>query len=347
MKISHVINSLATGGAERLVVNLATVAQQQGDEVEILVLTDVPGIVREEAARRGLTIRPVANSLKDPRIPVRLRKMVRDSDVVHVHLFPALYWASVVDRPLVFTEHSTNNRRIGNRAFALFEKFAYSRYRHVLAISEGVRDAISRHFAAIGVRTPVSIAFNGIDDSFFEVERTLSDDPTKVVSVGSLKDVKRHALAISAVAQSPNLSLKIAGEGPLRESLEKQIAELGVSDRVELLGDVANVPELLAQSDVLLSTSEFEGFSLVAVEAQATGIPVVGPNVPGFREVVVDGETGILYGEDEVGDVVAALETVLSPSNYQRFAGAARDNARKFSIQASYVAQRAVYEAVV
>lgn len=347
MKITHVINSLATGGAERLVVELATYAIKQGHEVEIVLLQDIPGIPRLEAKERDLSITVLGNSLKDPRLIFRLNQATKNADIVHVHLFPALYWASFISKPKVFTEHSTRNRRIGKRLFKVPEQIVYAKYNRILAISNGVMNSAQHHISNIGATTKVSLAVNGIAEEFFTGERIYSKAPKRITSVGSLKEVKQHHLAIMAVSKLDGIYLKIAGEGILRGPLEELIQELDLSNRVELLGNVQDIPTLLQQTDLLLSTSAYEGFSLAAGEAQATGIPVVGPNIEGFREIVLHNETGLLYDSPTPDAIAETIKTALESANYLRLAQNTISHASKYSIANSFINQLAIYTEIV
>lgn len=343
MKIVHIINSLETGGAETLVVNLVLAAKEAGDECEIVTLRPAGGVPLRRAEKHGIKVTAIASSLWDPRIPIRLRSLTRDADVVHVHLFPALYWAAAIAKPLLFTEHSTSNRRMENPAFRVAERLVYARYSGFFAISEGVASSLSHYLEFLGLSKPVVTAPNGISSDFLTENGARAAGQRRIAFVGSLKEVKRADLAIRAVARLKDARLQIAGDGPLAAPLAELSHDLGVASRVEFLGEVDDVRSVLLQNDVLLSTSEFEGFSLVAAEAQATGVPVVGPDVAGFNEVVLDGETGVLFSDRTPEGIASAVNEVLALEAYPRFSANAKAHARRFSIEASYLIQRKHY----
>lgn len=347
MKIIHVIDSLATGGAERLVVDLTAYGISQGHDIEIFLLEDKEGVPRERASRLNLPIKVLGKNMKDPRNLLRLRRLTADADLVHVHLFPAQYWAQFIKVPTVFTEHSTSNRRMGKKIFYLPERLAYRKFSRVLAISEGVAEAIRDYLAFLNLSTAVRVAPNGIGEEFFKVHRTYSKNPTRIVSVGSLTKRKQHHLAIEAIALLPHVTLRIAGEGPEREALEQLVCDLELRSRVELLGNVADIPKLLEESDLFLSTSHVEGFGIAAGEAQATGLPVVGPAIPGLQEVIQNGISGLLFDGAEPRLISESIRTVLAPENFLRYGANARKNAERFSIAQSFQAQMAVYNEVL
>lgn len=347
MKIVHVINSLATGGAENLVVNLAAQANSTGHQSRILVFKDSHGIPRTRALELGIDVKVLGKSIRDPRLLYRLRNATEDADIVHVHLFPALYWSLFVKVPKIFTEHSTHNRRVGKIAFRITEYFAYEQFEKIVAISEGVAESVKLHLEKIKSNTAVEVVPNGIPGDFFEIERKYRLEPTRIISIGSLKSIKRHHLALEAVALLENVSLRIAGDGPLKGELQESIDDLEIGERVELLGNVEDIPGLLADSDLLLSTSLYEGFGLAAAEAQAAGIPVVGPNVSGFREVVINGETGILFEQDDPQSIAHAVAKALDEENYQRLVRNARRMTQKYTIENCFGHLLQIYKAVL
>lgn len=347
MKIVHVIDSLATGGAERLVVDLADYGIRQGHDVRIAILRDSPGIPRSRADELKIPLTILGDSLKDPRHLYRIRSAVADADIVHVHLFPALYWSVLAGKPAVFTEHNTHNRRMDKLLYRLPERVAYQNYSKVIAISDGVADAIESHLRILKLNTGVTVAVNGIADEYFEVKRLYADRPSQIVSVGSFSPRKQHHLAIEAVSILDDVTLKIAGDGPLRESLEAKIEDLRLQDRVELLGNIKDIPGLLAESDLFLSTSSVEGFGIAAGEAQASGLPVVGPDIPGLNEVVLDGKSGLLFKDFDPESIADTIHSALNADNYHYLADHARENASRYSLANSFESQMKVYREVL
>lgn len=348
MRIVHVINSLATGGAETLVVDLAREAEKNGDEAEIVTLVEQDGSPLRQAKEYGIKVTALGKSMRSPLLPAKLNNATRHADVVHVHLFPAQYMAAIFPKkPLLFTEHSSWNRRMEKRFLQPLESWVYAQYQSVFAISTGVLKISREYLHTLRVHTPVVEARNGIGEQFYAVQRPERDVSGRVVIVGSLKESKQQDLAIKAISTTPNLHLQIAGDGPLREHLESLARDLSVEQRVEFLGQVDDIPELLAQNDILLSCSKFEGFGLVAAEAQAVGLPVIGPDVDGFNEVVIDGVTGHLYRDRDPENIGRIIMTAMEPAEYTRLSANAREHAKRFSIAESFRVQREVYEAVI
>jgi len=142
------------------------------------------------------------------------------------------------------------------------------------------------------------------------------DQPTRVVSVGTLlwlKDLE-HALVgfRRAVDQGADLRFDVVGDGPDLQHVRYTVDDLGLSDRVSLLGRLPpdRVAQVLRRADVFLHTSSAEGISNAVLEAMASGLPVITTDAGGMREAVRDGNDGFVVpvrGTDEVARSLVAL----------------------------------------
>jgi glycosyltransferase involved in cell wall biosynthesis len=173
------------------------------------------------------------------------------------------------------------------------------------------------------------------------------------VCVGRLSAEKGFDRAIRATAdlvgRGHDVRLRILGDGDARVDLARLAAELGIADRVELLGEVPHsaVPGHVQDATVVVMPSHVEGLPLVALEAAAMARPVVGMAVPGLSEAVVDGRTGILVDVDEhLAEAIAAL---LADRERARALGtAARERVeRSFSLEACVDGYLRVYDRLV
>jgi N-acetyl-alpha-D-glucosaminyl L-malate synthase BshA len=104
----------------------------------------------------------------------------------------------------------------------------------------------------------------------------------------------------------------MVGDGPDRSEAEDEARKLGVHQRVQFLGKIDMVAPLLAAADLFLLPSSSESFGLSALEALASGVPVVGTNAGGVPEVVRDGETGILCGVGDIDGMTRAALGILT-----------------------------------
>ena len=135
----------------------------------------------------------------------------------------------------------------------------------------------------------------------------------RVGFIGRLDPIKRIPDLLEAMRLlEDSVQLHIFGEGTERPSLETLIAQRGLKSRVVLHGAVARPQEALGQIDLLVLPSSAEGFGLVLIEAMAAGVPVVATNVPGIRDVVQDGITGILVPVASPADLAQAIQSLLN-----------------------------------
>jgi glycosyltransferase involved in cell wall biosynthesis len=146
--------------------------------------------------------------------------------------------------------------------------------------------------------------------------------PPRVITVGRLaapKDPVTLVRALALIDDAP-FHARIVGDGPDRAAVQEEIRGI---DRVELLGDRRDVPELLADSDVFVLSSRSEGAPLSILEAMAAGLPVVASAVGGVPELVADGTTGLLVPPGDPAALAAALRLLLTDRDRARRLGAA------------------------
>lgn len=141
-------------------------------------------------------------------------------------------------------------------------------------------------------------------------ELGISKEAFVLISVGELNWNKNHAIVVEALGRLKELNLQyiICGEGIERVPLEKQAKQLGIIDKVILTGFRSDIPEILNASDAMIFPSLREGFGLAAVEAMATGIPVIAFDNRGTREYMQDGKNGYVVWDNDVEGMVNAIK---------------------------------------
>ena len=130
-------------------------------------------------------------------------------------------------------------------------------------------------------------------------------------SFRSLKRVGDAVRALALVRQSHNALLVLIGDGPERREVEALVAQLGLGAYVRFLGLMPRVCELLARADLFLLPSRTESFGLAALEALASGVPVVASAVGGLPEVVRDGVSGLLVPPEQPSELARAIASLL------------------------------------
>jgi glycosyltransferase involved in cell wall biosynthesis len=157
----------------------------------------------------------------------------------------------------------------------------------------------------------------------------LPSDMPIALTIARFTEQKGHRLLLAAIpavlVRRPGARFLWVGEGPLKPEMEEAVAALGLDDRVRFLGQRSDVAALMAAADLFVLPSMFEGLPLVALEAMAAGLPVVGTRVCGTDEVVVDGETGRLVEGGHAPALADAVSEVLAdPSLAARWGAAGR-----------------------
>jgi glycosyltransferase involved in cell wall biosynthesis len=199
----------------------------------------------------------------------------------------------------------------------------------LIAVSEGLR----RSYCRIGVpEERFATVPNGVAPLSDRIGRdaaraALGLDPRQpvVLTVGRLTHMKGQWHLVDAVRglldRFPDLAVVLVGHGPLRETLEKRAAGLGVGGAVRFTGHRTDARRLLAAADVFVLPSRHEGMPLVALEAMEAGLPVVATRVIGTEEVVEDGVTGALVRPGDPAALGTALGRLLTDPALRRRQG--------------------------
>ncbi len=356
MKILQVINSLATGGAEKLLLETLPLFRKKGIEMDILVLN---GTVYPFMKQLKLLNCCVIYSLGTASVynPIQIFKIIpylKNYDIIHVHLFPAQYWvvlAKIVSFSkvkLIFTEHSTSNRRMGNRLFQLLDRFIYSQYFTVICITSVVKNIFKNHtgaknnkFKVIENGVNIEAIKNSESYSKNRIDSIVSQDDTVLIQVSSFQEPKDQATLVRALGYLPNtFKLLLVGDGILRVDCEKLVEELQLQKRVLFLGLRMDVPQLLKTADIVVLSSKYEGLSLSSIEGMASGKPFVASDVPGLCNVV--NGAGLLFPQ---GDERALAKHILNLLNdlalYNKVANACIERAEKYDI--SFMVDKHIY----
>jgi len=201
----------------------------------------------------------------------------------------------------------------------------------VVANSNGLRQ-LANIFDA---RFEIPIIPNGVDLQEYATE-VRAWSPPRLLSVGRLVHQKGLDLALRALAQLKDLEWEwcIAGDGPQIKVLRSLANELGIQDRITFPGwrSHAELVECYKASNVFLFPSRHEGMPNVVLEAMASGLPVIASRIAGNEELVVDGETGLLFPSEDVEALCVALRTLLTDASQRQVMG----NASRRRVEALY-----------
>ena len=307
IKILHVIPKFDLGGAERLLVSLLEAFDHEWFEVAAVSLYPESGtILEQEIKEKGLTVYFLNKHRGlDLRIIPNLYHLFQTfkPDVVHTHLFVLHYVFLVMllcRIPVrVHTIHSIVHKEEG-RLLKLAQWIVF-RLGGVVPVSISLEVANTvRDFYGRGIWTPV--IYNGIPTTqFVSAAGQVRGEKGKemvLLHIGSFVPLKSHLLLIEAfdlsIKEYPWMQLWLVGDGELRPAVERAVSEKGLQEKVSFLGLRDNVSNLLANCDLFVLPSDYEGLPLTVLEAMAAGKPVVSTRVGGVPELVEDGLTGFL-----------------------------------------------------
>lgn len=346
MKILHLIDSLSMGGAQSLVVEIVKVQKELGHHVEVLQVVDskdrtFPSRLEE----MGIPLNSLPyNKLYGVINIVGIIPILKKFDIVHVHLFPALYWAgfakllSFAKTPLVYTEHNTTNKRRNNKFLGFVDKIVYKNaYKEIIACSDKALETFKSHFPNV---KSVSAINNGIDTSRYanalpykKKELIGTDEDVFVVTmVARYAYPKRQDTVVEAISKLPSkfhaILIGSKKDSPEEIKMRNLCDKLQVSDRVHSLYIRKDIPQILKTSDAIVLSSEFEGLSLSSIEGMASAKPFLATNVNGLREVV-DG-AGIIFEVGDSDELARSLQNLESDSSYYNYVA---DQCKKRSAQ--------------
>lgn len=354
MRVLHIINSLELGGAEVLLCDLVPCLRERGVKVSVALLSRFD--TRLERALQKLPdceVYGVSRRVRSPAQIPWLAKLLRRFDVVHSHLFPSQYWvaaAAALGRSrakLVTTEDNPDNCRRGKRVWQWPDRWMYTRYDSIVCNSQATAEVLEAWVPAVRQRT--TVIPNGIVfQRFMGVEKECRSgrDFPLAIFVARLVPQKDHMTLLRALLRVPQLHLQLVGDGRLRRKLQDFVANAGLKDRVEFMGQRDDVPTLLRNADFYVHSTHSDGFGVAVVEAMATGLPVIASNVPGLSWVV--GDSGILCRPGDEAELAYQMSRLATdPQLRGALSAKGKVRAMRFDIKNVADAHIQLYESLV
>jgi len=327
------ITGLSFGGAETQLVRLATRLKGRGWEVKVVTLLPPKAYV-EELEKAGISVfsLDIKSKIPNPWPLWLLIRLIRKwhPHIVHSHMIHANIFARIarVFAPvpvLISSAHSIDER--GRKGSGRLRTFLYRITDPLCDLTTQVSQAGLERYIQIGAVSRYKIRYipNGVDTERFRpdseirsrVRKTLGLDNGFVwIAVGRFDPPKDYNNMLQAFARvlerHPGTRLLIAGDGPLRPSMEFLAGELGIAERVSFLGIRRDIPELMNAADAYVMSSSWEGMPMVLLEAHAAGLPVVATDVGGNGEIVLDGVTGFLVPPGESDSLAQAMMRLMN-----------------------------------
>lgn len=357
MKVLFIINNLNSGGAEKLLSDAIPRFDELGLRVNLLLLNgkDYPFLIELESKNCCTVHKLGIGTVYNPLLFFKIIPYLKNYDIVHVHLFPALYWVALAKLfsfakvPLIFTEHSTNNRRREQLFYKWTDMFIYHQYSVLITISTEVKLFLKRHLG--NTRNMFRTINNGVNaSSFQDAEKaqrsdfSIPENHTIIIHVARFTPQKDPATLARAIPylECPTTVLFV-GEGCERQKIETLVSELDLEQSVKFLGMRRDVPALLKMADIAVLSSNHEGLSLSSLEAMASGTPLIASNVTGLKNLVHG--AGVLFQHRDEIDLANKISELLNnPILYSEMTHAGLKRAQKYRLEDMITSHIALYK---
>jgi len=260
------------------------------------------------------------------------------------------------DLPFITTLHGTDITLIGkDPSMNEVITFAMNQSDILTTVSESLKKDTLEHFKIDGEINviPNFVCFKEycqVRD--MELRRTYAEDDEKILMhISNFRPVKRVGDIVrvfAKVKESVKAKLLLVGDGPDRKLIDDLCDELDLCDDIKRVGKLKETETILSIADLFLLTSETESFGLVALEAMASGVPVISTNSGGLPEVNVHRETGFMSDVGDIDDMANhALELLSDEDKLSQFRANALAHAKTFDIDRILPKYEALYESLI
>lgn len=352
------------GGAERQVILLAKGLVIRGWQVNVVALSGTGDSAAAElsAAGAGFITLKMRKGLADPHGWLRFHRWLKleAPDVVHAHLPHAAWMArwsrlGAPVRAVVDTLHSSSTGSLGRRLGYRWSGWLSDR---VTAVSQAVANAYIS--AGMVSSDKLSVLPNGVNVVTWRPDATFRqamrqelglEDEFLWLAAGRLDPVKDYPTLLRAMVDVAGPArLVIAGTGPLENEQHCLSKALSLVTRVRFLGFEPEIRRWMQAADGFVLSSRWEGLPMALLEAAACALPAVATDVPGTREVVVDGQTGLLAVQGSSMALAGAMNRLMRTPLDQRIAMGERARQRviqHFSLEAVLDQWEALYRSLL
>lgn len=355
MRIIQVIPDFRIGGAEEMCKHLSISLKKHGHEVKIVSLYDLSTRNTADLEAEGFEISYLG---KKPGLDFstvkKLKKTIKEfrPDVIHSHLHALkyAYWASSRDCPIVHTIHNVATKDSGGLSLILNKLFLRSGRVKFVALSKAIQETIVDAYTS-DVRD-IPVVLNGVPIERYYARKGYDlKSPISIANVAGFRPAKNQIELLKAVmilqSEGIDCELFLYGDGEKRAEIEDFIKQNELDAVVRLCGFRNDVAEKLAESDIFVLPSLFEGIPLSLIEAMATAMPIVASNVGGIPDMIDDGETGLLC-EPIAQSIAEKIQLFVSSVDLRATCGkSALKAASRFSDERMCLGYVDVYKSVI
>ncbi len=315
IKVAIILPGFDVGGTENMVANLVQNINKSEFDVMVISLKPASGShVQKLIESSGVKI---AYADKKPGFSIsvwfRIYHILKEfePDIIHSNMYPFVFTVPYLYLHDIKLLHTIHNKPI-NEFKKKYFKVARRLYKDDKAIPVAISDIIKKEMLELYEIHHIECIYNPVNISKFYNDRYYDFSGRKVrfINVARMMLQKNQRLLVDAFAKAykstdGNCELRFVGDGGLRKELEARVKELGIQDVITFYGNVSNVSDYLADADVFVLSSDYEGLPLSGLEAMASGLPIVSTNVGGMADIVTD--NGILVEKGDTDGLASAL----------------------------------------
>jgi glycosyltransferase involved in cell wall biosynthesis len=337
MKLLFIIGPMMGGGGEKQLIDLCSGLDKSEFTTHVAVLNYKGRLYEElEKVADHVTLIPKSNKF-DVRVIFRLRSLIQDikPDLIQTYMWTGNLWGRLAaltgfKGPLITTEHCNGQSKTAQHIF--IDRILYHFTHRLISVSHAGADFYQR---VIGVpKSKIQVIHNGraslldapIRTSALEVLQLPANRPI-VSLIGRFSKEKGHKRLLKIIPdiiqQVPNVLFYLPGEGDMWDEINAQCKKMHLEKHVILPGFVENMSAVYAVTDVVIIPSDFEGISLVLLEAIAWGLPIVATSVGGTPEVITSGKDGFLFSPNALSKFTSPLVALLRSSKLRQKIGQA------------------------
>lgn len=354
MKILHIITSLHTGGAEKLIIDLTPRLRELGHSVDVLLFDGSNTPFKQQLVAAGITILELSKggSVYNPLHIFKLIPIIRQYDIIHTHNTAPQLFAAIANifgkTKLITTEHSTDNRRRHLWWYKPIDRFMYNQHKEVICISDQAEENLRNYIGKC--RANITTIYNGVDIQKYATAQpsnelnNIAPNCKKIIMVAGFRYQKDQDTLIRATALLPQeFHTLLVGDGERLEVCENLAIAEGVSNRVHFMGIRMDVPELLKAADYVVMSSHWEGLSLASIEGMSVGKPFLASDVDGLREITTN--AGVLFQHQNATQLAEEIKVLdKNTAKYQQIAQQCFDKAKLFDISIMAEKYNAIYK---
>lgn len=359
-KIALINHNLGPGGVSKYVYDLARKYKEKGLNFSVIALTGGDDIYGKELLKEGIDVIFLSKNPKvyDVGYIRKLIKILKNYDIIHVNTFPSQFWTAcasifLANKLYILTEHSSTNNRRKRPWFKYVDKWMYSRYNKIISVSDETNDSLQRWLSPSNKeKSKFKVIYNGTDLEKYSqvsplkretIDPSLSDGQILVCMLARFAPPKDQKTLIRSIARlDDKYRLLLLGSGDTTEE-EELVKELNIQNKVLFLGYRLDADSIVKSCDISVLSTNFEGFGLVAAESMAMGIPTIGSNVDGLRDVMQDG--GLLFecgNDEELANQIKRLAE--HPTFYKEIAKKGLIKSKSYSLDKTIDSYIEIYE---